>query len=73
MEPLDLVTVYTVSDALEAQIIKNALQAEGIECVLAGIEQASTAALPGTKVLIQVTAGLAESAREVIAQHDKNA
>lgn len=72
MEPRDLVTVYTVNDAMEAQIIKNALEAEGIDCVLAGIEQASVAALPGTKVLIQVTASLAESAREVIAQHDKN-
>jgi hypothetical protein len=73
MQSSDLLTVYTVNDAIEAQIIKNALEAEGIPCVLAGVEQASTAALPGTKVLVQVAAGHAQHARDLIASHDKGA
>jgi hypothetical protein len=66
MSAQDPVTVHTVSDAPKAQIIKNALEAEGIACVLAGIEQASTAALPGTQVQIQVSAADAERALALI-------
>jgi hypothetical protein len=63
--------VYEVADAADAQIIKNALTAEGIACVLSGEEQASTVALPGTTVQIQVTAGDAVRAREFLHLHER--
>ena len=47
-----------------------AIDAEGIPCLLAGIEQASTAAVPGTSVQIQVPAADAERARTLIAAHE---
>lgn len=67
----DLVTVYEVTDAVEAEIIKNALTVEGIRCLLGGEEQASVAAIPGTKVQIQVPAVDALRAREFIESHEK--
>jgi sulfur carrier protein ThiS len=70
MTALDPITVYTVTDAFEAQVIKNALADEGISCILAGVEQASTAALPGTKILIQVPAADAERARRLVESHE---
>jgi hypothetical protein len=70
MEMHEPVTVFETASALHAEIIKNALDAEGIPCILAGIEQASTAALPGTSVQIQVPAAEAERARALIAAHE---
>jgi hypothetical protein len=70
MTAQDLVTVYEVQDAVEAEIIKNALTVEGIRCVLGGEEQASVAAVPGTKVQIQVAAADAVQAREFIKAHE---
>lgn len=73
MKENDLVTVYEVPDAVEAEIIKNALTAEGIPCVLGGEEQASVAAIPGTTVQIQVSAGDAVRARSFLESHEKKA
>jgi hypothetical protein len=70
MPSSELITVYTVNDAPAAQIIKNALEAEQIPCVLVGLEQASTAAIPGMMIQIQVPATQAERARELIANHE---
>lgn len=70
MTALDPVTVYTITSAPLAQIIKNALEAEGIACVLAGLEQASVAALPGTTIQVQVPAADAERARALIESHE---
>jgi hypothetical protein len=72
MTSADLVTVYEVADAADAQIIKNALTAEGIRCALSGEEQASTAAIPGTTVQIQVTAGDVIRAREFLHAHEQS-
>ncbi len=69
----DLVTVYEVPDAPEAEIIKNALIAEGIPCVLGGEEQASVAALPGTVVQVQVPAADAVRARAFLESHENTA
>jgi hypothetical protein len=70
MEMTEPVTVYEAATAFHAELIKNALDAEGIPCLLAGIEQASTAALPGTVVQVQVPAVEAERARALIAAHE---
>src|SRR4051812_39743507 len=45
MDPNELVTVYTVSNPIEAEIIKNALVDEGIACVLDNELQAAEAGL----------------------------
>ena len=45
MESQDLVTIYTVGNPIQAEIIKNALQAEGIRCFIDGENQAAEAGL----------------------------
>ena len=70
MEMHEPVTVFETASAFHAEVIKNALDAEGIPCLLAGIEQASTAAVPGTSVQIQVPAADAKRARTLIAAHE---
>ena len=37
MDAKELVTVYTVADPVNAEIVKNALGAEGIRCFLQGM------------------------------------
>ena len=49
MNSQDLVTVYTVANSVQAEIIKNALQAEGIRCFVDGINQAAEAGLMASK------------------------
>jgi hypothetical protein len=71
MEYDDLVTVYTVADAVTAEIIKNALQAEGIACFLENENQAGEAGILGLAVKVQVRAGDADRARKFILAHEK--
>ena len=75
MEHLDPVTVYTLTDANVAELIKIALKAEGIPCLMAGLEQAHTAGLPGTQILVQVPGDVAVKARKIIEglEHHKKA
>ena len=61
----DLVTVYTVRDEMEGEIIKNALEAEGIKCI-AGDEHMFTGAFD---LGIQVFAADEARAREIIDSH----
>ena len=71
MEPQDLVTVYTVSNSVEAEIIKNALHAEGIKCFVAGENQAAESGLTGLAIGIDVPAADADRARGFIQAHDQ--
>ena len=66
MDTADLVTVYTLSDPIKAQIIKNALEAEGFRCFLDGLNQAAEAGLMVFEIKVQVPAADAERAREFI-------
>ncbi len=67
----DIVTVYTVRDEMKGEIIKNALEAEGIQCNLGGEHQA---ALTGTfDVDILVRAEDEARARQIIESHLENA
>lgn len=70
MAEQDLVTVYTVSNAIEAEIIKNALEDEGIQCEIEGGHQAGEAGLIGIEIKLQVPAADAERAREFIKDHE---
>ena len=63
----EIVTVYTVRDEMQGEIIKNALEAEGIKCNLGGEHQA---ALTGTfDVDVLVRAADEARAREIIDSH----
>ncbi|MCG8583926.1 MAG: DUF2007 domain-containing protein [Pirellulales bacterium] len=63
----EIVTVYTVKDEMEGEIIKNALEDEGIMCNLGGEHQAG---LTGTfDVDILVRAEDEARAREIIESH----
>jgi hypothetical protein len=53
MEQDDLVSVFTLNDPGKADIIKNALEAEGIRCELGGEHQAGFTGLFEIDVLVR--------------------
>ena len=69
MDAKELVTVYTVANPVEAQIIKNALAAEGIRAFVEGGNQAAKAGLIGIPIHIEVAAIDAARARKFIEHH----
>ena len=69
MRSEELVTVYTLADAVKAEIIKNAFEAEGISCFLEGGHQAG--GLSGVNIKIQVPEDDVEHAREILADHER--
>jgi Putative prokaryotic signal transducing protein len=71
MDSQDLVTVYTVSNPIEAEIIKNALEEEGITSFVEGGMQAAESGLTGLPVRIDVPVGDAERARSFIEAHEQ--
>ncbi len=68
MEPNALVTVYTLTDANRAEIIKGALQAEGIHCQLGGEGQAGFTGLWDIEVMVR--AEDADQAEKIIQSHE---
>jgi hypothetical protein len=69
MDPNELVTVYTVANEIQAEIIKNALEEEGIPAFVEGGMQAGEAGLVGLPIRIEVAAHHAERARRFIENH----
>ncbi len=64
----ELVTVFTAYDELNAEVVKVALEAEGIRCF---IENAHQGALSGVLAAhLQVIATDAERARQIIDEHE---
>jgi hypothetical protein len=63
--------VYTVSNAIEANILRNALTDEEIECFLQGENQAAETGLNVLPIRLQVPAEQAEAARAFLAEHEK--
>src|SRR5262249_42759059 len=70
MDTKDLVTVYTLSDPVRAEIIRAALQAEGIRCFLDGVNTAGLASIGAFEIKIQVPAGDADRASRFIQSHE---
>jgi hypothetical protein len=65
-----LVTVFTLSDPVKADIIKNALEEVGIRCFLDGMNQAI---VPGTapfRIHIQVQSEDEQEATAFIKEHE---
>ena len=69
MSMQEMVTVYTVSNPIEAEIIKNALDDEGFHCEIEGGHQAGDAGLIGMEIKLQVPANEAEQARAFVLEH----
>jgi hypothetical protein len=67
MEPSELVTVFTSNHLADAEILKNALEAEGIRCELDGQNQASLTGLLEIRGLVR--AEDKERAEEILADH----
>jgi hypothetical protein len=66
------VTVYAVTNPVEAEIIRNVLQAEGIHCYLDGVNQAVAPGAGAFEIKVQVAAGDADCAGRLIRSHGKN-
>ena len=71
MDNEDLVTVYTASNAVQAEIVKNALAAEGFETFVEDELQAGEAGVAGVPVFVQVPSDQAERARRFIEEHER--
>jgi hypothetical protein len=70
-DPDEPVTVYTLNDYYEAEVIKCALQAEGIRCQLDGERQAGLSEVFPIGVLVR--SGDAHRARRIIMRHEEGA
>ena len=71
MDTQDWATVYTLADPIKAEIIKNALEAEGMRCNLDGINQAAETGLTVMEIKVQVSPEDAEPARKFIVEHER--
>jgi hypothetical protein len=70
MNTKDLVTVYTLSNPVKAEIIRAALQAQGIRCFLDGLNTAESASIGAFEINVQVPAGDADRATRFIESHE---
>src|SRR5437870_4630375 len=66
-----LVTVSSVANPVEAEVIRNGLSAEGIECFLEGAQQAGVIGTMAFPIKIQVPAKEAGRAEKYIREHQK--
>jgi len=73
MDDRNLVRVYTLSDPVRAEMIKNLLQDEGIRCALDGLNAATQMPLSPFEIRVLVATEQAERARELIAEHEAHA
>ena len=71
MDIAEPVTVYSLSNPVEAEIIKNALHSEGIRCFLEGAQQAAETGLTAFEIRVQVSAEDADRARKFIQSHER--
>src|SRR5262245_24906734 len=70
MDPNELVIVYTAANSVQAEIVKNALEAEGIPAFVENENQAGEVGLTGIDVRAEVAAKDAERARTFIEAHE---
>lgn len=68
--PDELVTVYTVANPMEAEIIKAELRNEGIDCWIGNEEQAALTGLTAMEIDIMTRAEDAPRARKILLQHE---
>ncbi len=68
LDPNELVTVFTVNDPIEAEILKNFLNAEGIACQIAGEGQAGLTGVMEIELLAKAVD--ADRAEKLIRQRE---
>jgi len=71
MDLHEAVVVHTVTNPIEANLIKNLLQTEGIRCALPGLEQVFGLTPDAFEIHILVEAANADRARRLIASHQE--
>ncbi len=68
MDANDLVKVYSVTDAVQAEIIKGALENEGIPCELGGEGQGGLTGI--LTIDLMVRSADADRAKKIIGTHE---
>lgn len=68
MSDQEFVEVYTVTDPTQAEMLKNALEAEGIFCAIEGENQAGFTGVFEIRLFVPVD--VAERARKFLEQHE---
>ena len=66
----DLETIYTAMDEIDAEVVKMALDGEGIQCFLENKEQAMLAGCIPVKVLVRTSD--VDRAKQFIEQHEQS-
>ena len=69
MDPNSLVTIYSVTDTNQAEVIRCALEAEGINCQIGGEGQAGLTGI--MRVDLLVAAKDEDAAKAFLEEHDK--
>jgi hypothetical protein len=70
MDITDPVCVYTLTDPVRADVIRNYLQAQGIRCRLEGHDQSFAPGLIAFDIKVLVPAGDADRAAKLIQEHE---
>jgi hypothetical protein len=70
MDHREPVSVYTAGNNVQAQIVKNFLESEGIPAFVEDENQAMLKGVPAVEVRVFVRASDAERARQLIEQHE---
>jgi hypothetical protein len=68
-QPNDILTVYTTGNATEAEVLRSALEAEGIKCQVGGESQAGLAGIETMGIQLLVRAVDFDRARAFLEQH----
>lgn len=71
MNPRDLVCIYTLTDPVKAEILRNALRTESIRCFLNGEESAAATSMAAFPIDVMVPAADADRAQKLIASHER--
>lgn len=71
MKPDELVTVYTVANPMEAEILRNALNAEGIVCQIGDESQGAFTGLTAMEIDILTRAEDADRARAILLREEE--
>jgi len=70
MDTNQTVVIYTTTNPVEAQVLRNTLEEEGIRCQLDSENQAGWVGLENIRLLVH--AGDVEKAKELVLAHDEH-
>ena len=71
MDQNELLTLYTTNDANEAEVIRGAIQAEGMKCEIVGEGQAGLAGLDTMEIKVVVRAEDYDRAKAFLDEHHR--